>query len=55
MLRPDYGWHGVVIGAVAATALEWGLLSFDDNLSIPIGSALALLAAYGIPPFLGVF
>lgn len=55
LLRPGYGWHGVVLGAAVATALEWGLLSFDDNLTIPIGAALALLAAYAIPPFVGVF
>ena len=51
-LRPAWGWHGVVIGAAAATFLEWGALPGNDNLTIPLGAGAALLLAYGIPPFI---
>lgn len=52
LLRPAYGWRGVLIGAGAATLLEWGVLPGNDNLAIPVGAGLALLLAYGIPPFI---
>ena len=55
ILRPEYGWHGVVIGALAATAFEAGLVPLDDNFTIPLGSALVLLLCYGIPPMVGLF
>jgi len=51
LLPPVYGWHGVLIGAAVATALEWGLVPGNDNLTVPVGSGLALLLAYGIRPF----
>lgn len=43
LLRPLYGWPTVVAGAVAATFFERGLFSWNDNMTIPVGSALALL------------
>jgi dolichol kinase len=54
LLPPEYGWHGVFIGAVVATAVEWGLVPVDDNFSIPIASSIALLASYRVPPFGGL-
>jgi dolichol kinase len=52
VLRPGWGWHGIVLGAAAATFLEWGPLPGNDNLTIPLGAGAALLLAYGIPPFI---
>ena len=54
ILLPDYGWYGVVVGAVAATALEAGIFPLDDNFTIPVGSAIALLAANRLMPFSGL-
>jgi dolichol kinase len=45
-----YGWHGVVAGAITATLLEWSVLPINDNLTIPVGSSLVLLACYQVKP-----
>jgi dolichol kinase len=50
LLRPMYGWHGVVAGAITATLLEWSVLPINDNLTIPVGSSLVLLACYQVKP-----
>jgi dolichol kinase len=55
IIRTDYGWPGVLIGAAVATILERGFAPINDNFLIPVGSGLALLAAYRIPPFSGIF
>ncbi len=38
-------WSGAMalIGALAGTVLEWGILPFNDNLTVPIGSGLFLV------------
>lgn len=54
LLPFEYGWHGVLAGAVAATILEAGVVPLSDNFTIPVGSGAALLAAYGLPPFAGL-
>ena len=52
VLRPEsYGWVGILVGALTATAVEAGLLPGDDNFSIPVASAMALLLSYGMRPF----
>lgn len=49
LLRPDYSWFGIVIGALAATILEFGILPLNDNLTIPAGTALVFLMIYRVP------
>lgn len=50
-LTPAYGWGGVIMGALAATALEAGIVPGDDNLTVPVGSAVALMLSYGLMPW----
>lgn len=50
MLRPLYGWSGVVGGALAATALEFGVIPLNDNFTIPAGSSVAFLLLYHLKP-----
>ena len=50
LLRPDYGWAGIVIGAVVATAVEFKFPVVDDNFSMPVVSALALMFCYKLTP-----
>lgn len=50
-LRPEYDWGGVFVGALAATVLERGVGSLDDNVAVPAGSAVALMLWYGIKPY----
>lgn len=50
LLRPIYGWHGIVLGAIAATLLEKGFWRLNDNFVIPAGSALVFMACYGVRP-----
>lgn len=46
ILRPDYGWMGVIMGAVVATLVERGFIPINDNFSIPTISALTFLLIY---------
>lgn len=50
LLRPDFGWNGVWAGALTATVAEYGLLPIDDNVIIPVASALVLMLCYGLTP-----
>lgn len=50
-LRPEFTWGGVIVGALAATVLERGVVPWDDNAVIPPGSAAVLLAWNGLPPY----
>ena len=50
VLKPHFGWSSVFVGALAATVFELGLIPFDDNFTIPFGSALVLMAFYGLTP-----
>ncbi len=54
ILGPDYGWACVFWGAAAAAIAEGLPLPINDNLLIPLTSALVLLTASGTRPwFLG--
>lgn len=50
LLRPHYGWHGVILGATTATFIEVGFARLDDNVTIPVASALVLMLCYGLTP-----
>jgi dolichol kinase len=51
LLRPAYSWSGVIAGALTATVVEIGFFPVDDNVTIPVASALVLMLCYGITPF----
>ncbi len=53
LMRPDYSWAGILIGALAATWLEFGILPGNDNVTIPVGTSLVFLLIYRFP--LGLF
>jgi dolichol kinase len=49
LLRPEYSWPGILLGALAATILEFGIVPVNDNLTIPLGSSLVFLLIYRVP------
>jgi dolichol kinase len=49
VLRPGYSWVGIVAASAAATLLEFGILPWNDNLAIPLGTALVFLLIYRLP------
>ncbi|MFN0117450.1 MAG: diacylglycerol/polyprenol kinase family protein [Elusimicrobiota bacterium] len=51
LLRPEYGWSGVIWGAIIATWVEKGIIKLDDNFTIPFFGALTLALCYHIKPF----
>lgn len=54
ILREPYGWAAVLVGALAATIFERGVVPVNDNFLIPTGSALTLLAIVRGVPFSGL-
>lgn len=50
MLRPEFGWHGVILSAVIATLFERGVVPLNDNFTIPVAAAVAFLISYGLKP-----
>jgi dolichol kinase len=52
LLRPQYGWSGIVVGALTATVFELGILPVNDNFLIPAASSIAMIICYGIWPIL---
>jgi dolichol kinase len=50
ILRPEYGWHGILAGAATATIVEMGFIPLDDNVTIPVASSVVLMMCYGLIP-----
>jgi dolichol kinase len=50
LLRPYYGWSGIVAGALTATVVELGFIPINDNLLIPLASSISFLICYGLKP-----
>lgn len=42
LLQPQFGWGAVVVGALVATVVEFGVVPMDDNFTIPVISGLVL-------------
>lgn len=42
-LRPEYGWHFVLIGALTATVFELNSMKINDNFLIPVASAVGFI------------
>lgn len=49
LIAPSAGWPAVFVGAAVATVVELGVIPGDDNITIPLASALALRFCAGSP------
>jgi dolichol kinase len=47
LLRPEFPWNGILIGAVVATVVEGvGIPNLNDNFLIPLTSAIVFFLTY---------
>jgi dolichol kinase len=46
LLRPAYGWIGIVAGAAVATLFESGVVRVNDNFLIPFTTSITLAFCY---------
>ena len=49
LLRSEYAWHLILLGALVATLAEAEFIHLDDNFSIPVASTILFWFAIPIP------
>ena len=50
LLRPEFGWSGILLGAIIVSIVEVGYIPMNDNLLIPLAASVAFMICYGLKP-----